>query len=101
MADVVETATGILPAGGSLKASALGVGAITFFVISAAAPLAATAGVFPVAMLLGNGVGIPAALCVAVVLLLCFSAGYTAMARHVTNAGGFYAFTTIRNPAGG
>jgi hypothetical protein len=49
-----------------LKASAFGVGAINFFVIWVAAPLAATAGVFPVAMLLGNGVDIPAPLCVAV-----------------------------------
>ena len=52
------------------------------------------AGGVPVAMLLGNGAGIPATFVAVLAILLIFSAGYTSMARYVTNAGAFYAFTT-------
>ena len=54
--------------------------AVAFFVISAAAPLTAMAGGAPVAMLLGNGPGIPLAYVVVSVILLIFAVGYTAMA---------------------
>ncbi|MBM2614605.1 hypothetical protein JIG36_03430 [Actinoplanes sp. LDG1-06] len=63
-----------------LRRGSLGVIGISFFVISAAAPLTAMAGGAPVAMLLGNGPGIPAAYIVVSLLLLVFSVGYTAMA---------------------
>src|SRR5512144_1056390 len=76
-----------------LRKDALGVAAITFFVVSAAAPLTAVAGGYPIAMLLGNGVGIPAAVVLVTLILLIFSVGYTTMARHISNAGSFYAFT--------
>jgi amino acid transporter len=76
----------------SLRANVLGVGAITFFVVSAAGPLVAMAGGVPVSMLLGNGAGIPAMFIVAVAVLLPFAAGFTAMAHHVRSAGGFYSF---------
>jgi amino acid transporter len=76
----------------SLRANALGIGAITFFVISAAGPLVAMGGGVPVAMILGNGAGIPGMFVVAVAILLPFAAGFTAMAHHVKSAGGFYAF---------
>jgi amino acid transporter len=80
--------------GGELRRGVLGVGFITFFVVSAAGPLVAIAGGVPVAMLLGNGAGIPATFLTVLAILLIFSAGYTSMARYVTNAGAFYAFTT-------
>jgi len=76
-----------------LRRDALGVAAITFFVVSAAAPLTAVAGGYPIAMLLGNGAGVPAAVVLVTLILLVFSVGYTAMARHISNAGSFYAFT--------
>jgi len=76
-----------------LRKNALGVAAITFFVVSAAAPLTAVAGGYPIAMLLGNGAGVPAAVVLTTLILLIFSVGYTAMARHISNAGSFYAFT--------
>jgi amino acid transporter len=76
-----------------LRRDALGVAAVTFFVVSAAAPLTAVAGGFPIAMLLGNGVGVPLAVLVVTAILLIFSVGYTTMARHISNAGSFYAFT--------
>ena len=77
---------------GSLRAGTLNVWVITFFVVSAAGPLVAMAGGIPVAMLFGNGAGIPAMFLTAMVILCLFSVGYTAMAQHVRNAGAFYAF---------
>jgi amino acid transporter len=82
----------LLAASSRLRANSLGVGAVTFFVVSAAGPLVAMAAGVPVAMLLGNGAGIPAMFIVATSLLLAFAAGFTAMASHVKAAGGFYAF---------
>jgi len=76
-----------------LRRNVLGVAAVTFFVVSAAAPLTAVAGGFPIAMLLGNGVGVPLAVLVVMAILLIFSVGYTSLARHISNAGSFYAFT--------
>ena len=75
-----------------LRANALGVGAITFFVVSAAGPLVAMGGGVPVSMLLGNGAGIPTLFVVVVAMLLPFAAGFTAMAHQVKSAGGFYSF---------
>jgi amino acid transporter len=75
-----------------LREGALGVGAVTFFVVSAAGPLVAIAGGYPVGMMLGDGAGIPAILLCCMAILLVFAAGYTAMSRHVVTAGGFYAF---------
>jgi amino acid transporter len=76
-----------------LKKNSLGVGAITFLVISAAAPLTAVAGGVPISMLLGNGAGIAGSFAIVTAILLIFSVGYVAMSRHITNAGAFYAFT--------
>lgn len=76
-----------------LRKNTLGVGAVTFLVVSAAAPLTAVAGGVPLAMLLGNGTGIPATFLLVTVILLVFAAGYVAMARHIRNAGAFYAYT--------
>ena len=86
-----------------LRHGRLGVFAVAFFVISAAAPLTAMAGGAPVAMLLGNGPGIPLAYVLVSVILLIFAVGYTAMARHHTSTGAFYSFVTrgLRQPAGG
>lgn len=75
-----------------LRSNALGVAAISFMVISAAAPLTGAAGGIPLSMLLGNGVGIPGTFLIVTAILLIFAAGYVAMARHVKNAGAFYAF---------
>jgi amino acid transporter len=75
-----------------LRKNSLGVGAVTFLVISAAAPLTAVAGGVPISMLLGNGAGIAGSFLLVTIILLLFAVGYCAMARHVTNAGAFYAF---------
>lgn len=94
MTDTSMTATDTGPGSNRLRANSLGVGAITFLVISAAAPLTAVAGGVPISMLLGNGVGIAGTYAIITVLLLIFAAGYVAMARHIRNAGAFYAFTS-------
>lgn len=77
-----------------LRQDSLGVGAITFLVVSAAAPLTAVAGGVPLAMLLGNGPSIPAAFLFVTALLLLFAVGYVAMSRYITRAGAFYTYTT-------
>ncbi len=77
----------------TLKKNSLGTGAITFLVVSAAAPLTAAGGGVPPSMLFGNGAGIAGAFAIVTVILLLFSVGYVAMSRHVKNAGAFYAFT--------
>ncbi|ENR02048.1 hypothetical protein H721_03210 [Brucella ovis IntaBari-2006-46-332] len=76
-----------------LRKNSLGVAAVTFLVVSAAAPLTAVAGGVPLSMLLGNGSGIPLTFLIVTGVLLMFSVGYVAMARHIRNAGAFYAFT--------
>jgi amino acid transporter len=76
-----------------LRKNSLGVGAVTFLVVSAAAPLTAVAGGVPLAMLLGNGAGIPGTFLLVTAVLLIFAVGYVAMARHIRNAGAFYAYT--------
>jgi amino acid transporter len=89
----ISTATGGTPSSNQLRAGALSTGTIVFLVTSAAAPMAAIAGSGSLAILLGNGGGVPGAYVIACLLLLLFSIGYTAMAQHVRKAGGFYAFT--------
>lgn len=76
-----------------LRKNSLGVSAVTFLVVSAAAPLTAVAGGVPLSMLLGNGAGIPLTFLLVTVILLMFAVGYVAMARHIRNAGAFYAYT--------
>jgi amino acid transporter len=76
-----------------LRKNGLGVGAVTFLVVSAAAPLTAVAGGVPLSMLLGNGSGIPLTFLLVTLILLLFAVGYVAMARHIRNAGAFYAYT--------
>lgn len=75
-----------------LRKNSLGLIAVTFMVISAAAPLTGIAGAMPIAFLLGNGAGIPATFIFVTLLMLAFSAGYVAMSRHIKNAGAFYAY---------
>lgn len=70
----------------------VGVWGLVFMVLAGAAPLGVVGGTIPIGISLGNGVGLPAILIVATVLLLLFSAGFTALAPHVRNAGAFYTY---------
>jgi len=86
-----------------LRGGTLGVLGIAFFVVSAAAPLTAMAGGAPTAIAFSNGAGVPAAYVLVVLMLLVFSVGYTAMARHHTSTGAFYSYISrgLRQQAGG
>jgi hypothetical protein len=74
-----------------LRRSTLSLGAMILLVISAASPMSVVAGGFPVGIMLGNGPGTPALVITALLLLVMFCAGYTAMAASVTSSGGLYA----------
>ena len=87
-----QTATGAGTQANRLRKNSLGVGAIVFLVVSAAAPLTAIAGGTPLGMLLGSGPGFAGSYLVVTVLLLLFAVGYVAMARRIGNAGAFYSF---------
>ena len=86
----------------ALAADRLGVPAVLSFVLAGVAPLTVAAGVIPTAYATTGLTGIPAAFVVVAVILAVFSAGYVAMARHVTNAGAFYALISrgLSRPAG-
>jgi len=75
---------------------------VVFLVIAAAAPMAAMVGNIPLAVIYGNGAGIPAAFLIATLILLCFAVGYAAMSRRVVNTGAFYTYIAraLGKPAG-
>jgi len=79
---------------GALRRNAMGAPEMVFLVIAFAAPLAASTTNVPMAIGLGNGVGAPGTWLVVGLLLALFSVGYTAMSRHISNAGAFYAYIT-------
>ena len=70
-----------------LRKNSLGLIAVTFMVISAAAPLTGVAGAMPLAFLLGNGTGIPLTFILLTLVMLAFAAGATAnpLGRPTTN----------------
>jgi amino acid transporter len=65
---------------------------VVFIVIAAAAPMAAMVGVLPLAIIRGNGVGIPSAYLLGALVLVCFVIGYSAMTKRVVGNGAFYVF---------
>jgi amino acid transporter len=73
-----------------------------FLVIAAAAPMAAMVGNTPLALIRGNGIGLPWAFVVAAAVLLCFCAAYAGMTRRVINQGAFYLLVArgLGRPAG-
>jgi amino acid transporter len=76
----------------ALARNRLGVPAIVFFTMSAAAPLMVIAGATTTAFAVTGVTGIPVAFIAMAVLLALFSTGYVAMARQITNAGAFYTY---------
>ena len=71
-----------------LRRNSLGLVAVTFMVISAAAPLTGVAGAMPLAFLLGNGTGIPLTSILLTLIMLAFAAGYVAIERVTGSLGG-------------
>ncbi|WP_438265063.1 hypothetical protein [Bradyrhizobium commune] len=91
-----------LEAPNQLRRNAVGVAHVVFFVVAAAAPLTAVAGVTPAAFAYGNGPGVPGTFLLVGVLYLLFSVGFTAMSKFISSAGGFYPYITagLGRPAG-
>jgi amino acid transporter len=86
----------------ALAKNRLGVAAVVFFVMSAAAPLTAVAGIVPTGLAVTHLVSISVAFLAAAGVLAVFTIGYVAMARHIANAGAFYAYISrgIGRPVG-
>jgi amino acid transporter len=82
---------GAAPKGRALSGS-LGVTAIVFMVVAAAAPLTVIGGAAPLGILLGNGVGFPSMYAISAIVLLLFSVGLAAMTKHVPKPGAFFTF---------
>ncbi|WP_240670348.1 APC family permease [Actinoplanes solisilvae] len=76
----------------ALAKDRLGVAAVVFFVMSAAAPLTVVAGVVPTGIAVTELTGISIAFIACAVVLALFAVGYVAMSRHIENAGAFYAY---------
>jgi len=77
-----------------LRRNSIGLSLVVFMVISAAAPLTGVAGAIPIAMLLGNGAGIPGTVIVMTVVMLVWAVGFVALSRKIKNAGAFYAYSS-------
>ena len=76
----------------ALARDRLGVPAVVFFVMSAAAPLTVVAGVVPTGLAVTGLTGISIAFIAVALVLAIFAVGYVAMSRHIANAGAFYAY---------
>lgn len=70
----------------------LGVAAIVFMVVAAAAPLTVIGGATPIGIMLGNGVGFPSMYLISGVVLLLFSVGLARMSRSVPKPGAFFTY---------
>lgn len=74
-----------------LRPNRLGALGVAFFVVAAVGPMAAIVGGSPL-VFAANGASAPATYILAGLLFVVFSAGYVAMSRHISNAGGFVAY---------
>lgn len=70
----------------------LGVWSVVLMVVAAAAPLGAVGGLLPVMISSSGSVGAPLFFVLAAVILVLFAVGFTAMSKHVPNAGAFYSY---------
>lgn len=80
----------------------LGTGDIIFMILACAAPMGVLAGIIPLALAFGNGVGTPGTQLGMCLVILLFAVGYVRMIPHVRNAGAFYAYiaSSISKEAG-
>lgn len=72
----------------------LGVFAIAFMIIAASAPLTVIAGGAPTSFAVSGLTAVPASYLVLAAVFAVFAFGYAAMARHIENAGAFYAYVS-------
>ncbi|GAA1002854.1 APC family permease [Nocardiopsis tropica] len=79
------------PVGTGLERT-LGVPQIVFMVVAFAAPLSVFAGLIPLMLGTGNGIGTPVDFVIVGIVLVLFTVGYSAMTPEVRNAGAFYSY---------
>ena len=89
---MTSTRTATQTVASTLARDRLGIPAVLAFILAGVAPLTVTAGLVPAAYATTGLTGIPAGFLAIAVVLAVFAVGYMAMARHITNAGAFYAF---------
>jgi amino acid transporter len=77
---------------GKLRKDAIGLFGIVFMVIATNGPLTALVGATASTVAIGNGAGVPAVIVAIGLLYVLFSVGFTAMSKHVKNAGAYYAY---------
>lgn len=77
--------------GTTLKSNSLGFVGIAFFVIAAAAPMAAFVGAGPVLFSI-MGPGVPLVYIMVALVIALFAVGYLKMSKHIVHAGGFVAY---------
>ena len=70
----------------------LGVPQIVFMVVAFAAPLTVFAGLIPLMLGAGNGIGTPVDFVIVGIVAVLFTVGYSAMTPEVRNAGAFYSY---------
>lgn len=76
----------------TLASNRLGVFAVVFFVLAAAAPMTVVAGGATTGWAVTGVLGIPISYIAVALVLALFSVGYTAMSRKIVNAGAFYSY---------
>ena len=86
-----KSITGDASQGTALKPNSLGFVGIAFFVIAAAAPMAAFVGAGPVLFSI-MGPGVPLVYIMVALVIALFAVGYLKMSRHIVHAGGFVAY---------
>lgn len=90
------------PAQHELGRRTIGVPALVFMIIAASAPLTVVAGGVTTNFAVTGLLGVPLSFVVLGGLLLLFAVGYSAMSKHIHNAGAFYAYISrgIGKPVG-
>ncbi len=78
--------------GDALAANRLGPFAIGSAIASSVAPLTVVTLVVPLALAATGLIGFPIAIIMVAAVLMIYAVGYLAMARHIPNAGAFYAY---------
>ena len=78
--------------GPGLRRRLRGAGALTFFTVSASAPMTVLAGGIMATFAVTGSKGVPLSFPILALALALFTVGYAAMSRYVSNAGAFYAY---------
>jgi amino acid transporter len=86
----------------SLAPGRIGAAAVIFFALAATAPLSVLIFVVPGAYARGDGPLVPLAFVALAIILICFAAGYSAMAHRAPFAGAMYAYVSrgLGRPSG-